>query len=273
MVAYSRSFSDIPFSQEIFEKLEEIRKTNDHEEISPDLKMPELAPQFEARHKLINKLIYQANSDQVLELAAGFSPRGLFMSEENKFNYVEVDLPGVIKEKEQITKEIAKENNFNLPDNLHFEPGNVLDQETFERATEYFNRSKPVTIINEGLLRYLNFEEKAIVAKNIHKVLKKFGGSWITSDISLGKIFSKEDKIVKDHTQKLSTLAGKDIAGNRFETEEDAKKYFEGLGFSVERHSFMEVKDELSSPQKLNLQGSLVKDQMGDAVVFVMKAV
>jgi tRNA A-37 threonylcarbamoyl transferase component Bud32 len=30
MVAYRRTFSDIPFSKEIFEKLEEIRKKNNY---------------------------------------------------------------------------------------------------------------------------------------------------------------------------------------------------------------------------------------------------
>lgn len=109
MVAYRRTFSDIPYSIEIFEALEEIKKRNNYDEIPSDLKKPELSPQFEARHKLIDKLIYQTNSEQVLELASGFSSRGLSMSQEHNFNYVELDLPTVIKEKKQIIKEIAEE--------------------------------------------------------------------------------------------------------------------------------------------------------------------
>lgn len=273
MVAYRRTFSDIPFSQEIFEKLEEIRKRNNYEDISSDLKKPELAPQFEARHKLIDKLIYQSNSDQILELASGFSSRGLSMSKKDNFNYVEMDLPSVIKEKEQIIKEIAKNKEFEVPENLHFESGNVLDFKNFEKATKHFEKSKPVTIINEGLLRYLNFQEKAKVAGNIQKILKEFGGSWITSDISLRKIFSKENKVMNDHIKKISALTGKDIVGNRFETEEEARNFFEKLGFSIESHSFMEVFDNLSSPKRLGLSESQVKYVVEDAVVFVMKAI
>jgi O-methyltransferase involved in polyketide biosynthesis len=170
MVAYRRTFSDIPFSKEIFEKLEEIRKKNNYEDIPSDLKKPELAPQFEARHKLIDKLIYKANSDQILELASGFSSRGLSMSKEDKFNYVEIDLPSVIKEKEEIIKEIGIEKQFEIPKNLYFKSGNVLDFTNLKKATEHFKKTKPITIINEGLLRYLNFQEKAKVAENIHRL-------------------------------------------------------------------------------------------------------
>lgn len=271
MAAYRRTFSDIPFSKEIFEKLEELRKKKNYKEIPSDFKKPELAPQFEARHKLINKLIYQIDSSQILELASGFSSRGLSMSKEDNFNYVEIDLPSVISEKKEIIKEISKNNNFKIPDNLHFEAGNVLEFRNLENATKYFEKSKPITIINEGLLRYLSFQEKAKVAENIHRLLEKFNGVWITSDVSLRKVFSKENKIMNEYVQKISELTGKDIVSNRFETEEDARKFFENLGFLIERHSFMEVKNDLVSPQKINLQDSQVKEQIEDAVVFVMK--
>ncbi|MFH1547305.1 MAG: class I SAM-dependent methyltransferase, partial [bacterium] len=208
-----------------------------------------------------------------LELASGFSSRGLSMSKEDKFNYVEIDLPSVIKEKEGIIKEIAKDEKFEIPENLHFEPGNVLDFESFARAARHFDRSKPLVVTNEGLLRYLTKEEKARVAQNIRKILKEFGGCWITSDISLRKIFSKENKVMNDHVKKISALTGKDIIGNRFETEKEARDFFEKLGFLIERHSFMEVYNDLSSPKKLRLSESQIKDVVEDAVVFVMKAI
>jgi len=56
------------------------------------------------------------------------------------------------------------------------------------------------------LLRYLTKDEKAIVAKNIYKILEEFGGVWITSDISLKRIFSMENKLMKDHVEKIIKL-------------------------------------------------------------------
>lgn len=71
--------------------------------------------------------------------------------------------------------------------------------------------------------------------------------------------------------KKISALTGKDIAGNRFETEEEARSFFEKLGFSIERHSFMEVYNDLSSPKRLKLSESQIKEVLEDAVVFVMR--
>jgi len=271
LVAYRRTFSDIPFSKEIFKKIEAIRQREGQQEITSNLKKPELSPQFEARHKLIDKLIFQVASNQILELAAGFSSRGVSMSKDNNIDYVEVDLPSVILEKVQIIKEIAKENNFQVPNRLHFESANVLDLEKLEKAVVHFERNKPLTIINEGLLRYLTFEEKAKVANNIHKLLEEYGGVWITSDISLRKIFSNQNKVMAGYVKKISELTGKDIENNRFEKEDDARKFFEELGFFIERHSFDEVRDNLVSPMRLGLSESQVNDTLEDAVVFVMR--
>lgn len=184
---------------------------------------------------------------------------------------MELDLPTVVEEKEQIIKEITKEKGSEPPKNLHFQAGNALDFESFENAGKYFNRSKKLVITNEGLLRYLTKEEKAKVAQNINRFLEDFGGVRITSDISLRKIFSKENKVMNEHVEKISKLTGKDIFNNRFETEEEAKEFFENLGFSIERHSFMEVYDDLISPKKLNLSEQQVKDVIEDAVVYIMK--
>lgn len=146
-----------------------------------------------------------------------------------------------------------------------------MDFESFEKGLSYFDKTKPLVITNEGLLRYLTKDEKAKVAQNIHKVLEEFNGVWVTSDISLRKIFSKENEVMKDHVEKISKLTGKDIFSNRFETEEEAKDFFENLGFSIERHSFMEVYDDLTSPKTLHLSEQQVKDVVEDAVVYVMK--
>ncbi len=271
MVAYRRTFTDIPFSREIFKKLEEIIKRNNYKKLPTNLKKLELTPQFEARFKLIDKLIYKHSHNQILELAVGFSSRGLSMSTKDNFNYVEVDLTRVIKEKKQIVKEIGIDKKIKIPKNLHFVSGNVLDFETFEKATKYFNKSQPLVITHEGLLRYLTKEEKAKVAKNIYKILKKFNGVWITSDISLIRIFRQENKVMNKYVEQVAKLTGKNIIANRFETEGEAKKFFKNLGFSIKRYSFMEVYNELTSPKKLKLSEQQTKEVIEDAMVFVMK--
>ncbi len=57
------------------------------------------APILEARYKSIVHLIRSSGTTQVLELASGFSLRGLAMSENSDLVYVDTDLPGIREEK------------------------------------------------------------------------------------------------------------------------------------------------------------------------------
>lgn len=49
------------------------------------------------------------------------------------------------------------------------------------------------------------------------------------------------------------------------------KDFFENLGFSVERHSFLEVMGELTSPEKLDISPQEAEKMIEPAVVFVMR--
>ena len=82
VTAYPRTFTDIPYSNEIFDGLEALRKEGHLPEIEEDQKVDRLAPELEARYKLIDKLLAKAEITQVLELAAGLSTRGLLFTAE-----------------------------------------------------------------------------------------------------------------------------------------------------------------------------------------------
>lgn len=267
LVAYRRSFSDIPYAKEIFEELGGI-KARSFNEVTDEMLAPKIAPQLEARYKIIDKYIKEVNSDQILEIAAGFSGRGLFMTQNPKITYVEFDLPKAINSKKIICQKIMGKNK--IPDNLYFAEGNALDIDALSKAASYF-KDKPITIVNEGLMRYLNFAEKASLANNIHKLLEQYGGIWITPDITLKKLLGAESDISKGHTQIISEMTGVDIERNRFETEEQARVFFENLGYTIERHSFMEVKDELLTPQRLNVSDDELNNLIGTAVLYIMR--
>src|SRR5258706_6395658 len=94
-----------------------------------------------------------------------------------------MDLPGILAEKEEIVKKIIKDKKLGAPKNLYFEAGNALKSEDLDKATSHFDKEKEITIINEGLLRYLSHDEKKQLALAIKSQLQKFGGQWITPDI------------------------------------------------------------------------------------------
>jgi O-methyltransferase involved in polyketide biosynthesis len=267
LTAYRRTFSDIPFSKEIFTELDKLLKSHKFP-ITEDMKAAQLSPQMEARYKLVNHLLKYQKGTQILEIAAGFSSRGLEFCQNPKITYVEFDLPMIIEEKQRIIKTINK--NKDMP-NLHLVKGNALDLDSLLQVEKYFDKRKPLIIINEGLLRYLNFDEKAAVAKNIHNLLMVYGGSWINPDITLKKVMYNENKNVKAHNRLIQQMTKINTDKNRFDTEQQAETFFKNLGFKLERHSYMEVKEQLYSPKILKIHEDTVQEMIIFAIAYVMK--
>ncbi|HUD05775.1 MAG TPA: class I SAM-dependent methyltransferase [Candidatus Saccharimonadales bacterium] len=271
LTAYGRTFTDIPYSQEMFDELEAIRIASGSTETLDVMKDTKLAPQFEARHKLLNGLIAQTGIKQVIEIAAGLSTRGLEMTSNDSVDYVEVDLPAMVADKRKIITDLENKGAIPKRPNLYIEAGSATEADDLLKATSHFNSSEPIVVVNEGLLRYLGFEDKTKYADNVKALLMKFGGVWITSDISLPKIIYKENDVMADRRKRISEITGVNVADNLFKDEDDAKKFFEGLGFDVESHSFLEVTNELTAPAKLNMPTDYVEAINGSAVVFVMR--
>lgn len=222
------------------------------------------APIIEARYKLIDKLLLESNVQQVIELAAGVLPRGLLLSKQG-FVYVETELPKVLK----IKKEVLKKLGVGIPKSLHFVQVNALSSKELNSATKYLIKGKPVAIIHEGLLRYLSFEQKAIVANNIHSVLSKYGGVWITCDITLIEGMKKE--LSSTGIEQVKKVTGVNIEKNAFESVKEAKTFFEKLGFDVEVHYLKEMIGDLHSPKDLNLSKEETIKILGEWVTFRMK--
>ena len=159
-----------------------------------------------------------------------------------------------------------------LPANLRIVSGNALRLADINNAVSSFNPKKPVAVVNEGLLRYLNFDEKTQVANNVHEVLSSFGGVWITCDTTPKKFLATQDKVTKPGmNKKLSSISGKNFKDNMFEDNEHAVKFLSDLGFSVEVHPFTEIINELASPKKLGYALNETKELFGPAVVVVMR--
>ncbi len=271
LTAYGRAFSDNPYAQAVFDELEALQGTPESAETMEIMKDTNLAPQFEARHKLLDRLIGQTGCRQILEVAAGLSTRGLAMTAQEEVTYVELDLPRMMADKRTILGNLQKKGAVPERPNLHHEDGSATEPSDFTRAARHFNPGEPVVVINEGLLRYLSFEDKQRYADNVKVLLGRFGGAWITSDISLPKVLYKEDDIMAERRKRISAITGVNVADNLFKDEADAKRYFEDLGFSVESHSFLEVIDELTTPAKLGMPRDYVEAINASAVCFVMR--
>ncbi|MDR0850034.1 MAG: class I SAM-dependent methyltransferase [Christensenellaceae bacterium] len=251
---YPLMFTDIPFARETFEFLQSKQKV----EYLPD---KILAVELEARHKLIDKLLIKENITQVLELASGFSSRGIEFCKNEKAKYIEIDLPQVIT----LRKECFK--NF-LPENLKILNGNALNNYNF--CEKYFAKNQKVAIIHQGLLRYLTFEEKAIIAENVKNILQKFGGVWITCDFTPAKFIQSQNQNLKGLNEGLSALTDRNNLP-RFKNLEHVKEWLGERGFYVEVHEFAEAEPLLTSPQILNITKQKTKKLLEHAIVCVIR--
>lgn len=259
LTSYPRIFTDIPYEKEIYDWLSKNCKD--------EVKLNKLlAPEIEARYKLTDKLMKQLNISQVLELAAGYSSRGLIYSQKG-YKYVEMDLEEVSNNKRKLINEV-----FEMNDNLKIVSGNALNYDDYIKCDDYFDKDKELAIINEGLLRYLTFDEKRIVGENIYKLLKKHGGVWITCDVTPKKFLVKQDEQNPTLNNNLNTVTSRNSLNDRFEDENHIKEFMGEIGFKdVEIHKFIEVKDELKSFEILEIDKDSCDDLLESAVVAVIK--
>lgn len=267
-VAYCRTFSDIPYSKEIYDELEKNRIKSNAPDLPDEYKFLDMAPLFEARHKLINKLVLEQGYSQILDIAAGLTLRGLEMTRNEDIEYVEVDLPEIIKQKRSIVRAILKKEKITSRKNLHLEIGNALSIKDLKKAAKLFDKDKPIIIITEGLLRYLDFPEKTIVANNVKALLKTFGGVWITPDIIYKRNLSPA---FVANNERVSKLTGINIEANKFSSIDAAQTFFKDLGFKIQFYGFLEVLSDLVSPARLKMSQKDVKEIIGPRIIFVMK--
>lgn len=268
-VAHGRTFSDIPFSKEIFAEVQRIGVEGVDAETVKELTSVDLAPRFEARYKMLNHLIQKSGVNQVFEVASGLTPRGIEMTEASMADvYVELDLPGIMRTKREIVAAIYK-NLGHESGKLFLEEGSALELEDMRAAAAHFDSAKPIAVIMEGFLRYLDFSTKALVAKNTHSILGHFGGVWITTDITLKGTRRHEREV--DRRGYVQQTAGIDMEENMFDSADAAQEFFEKLGFVVERHTLGEVVREMVSPARLNLPLSDIQTRLSKSFAFVMR--
>ncbi|MEO6838074.1 MAG: class I SAM-dependent methyltransferase [Ginsengibacter sp.] len=188
---------------------------------------------FEVRYKTIDLLLQDISIKNILELSSGFSFRGLDKVINNDIHFIDTDLPAIIEEKKEMLKELLT----GIPTpkgKLELFPLNALDEKAFTTITNRFT-SGPIIILNEGLMMYLNEEEKRKLCRIIHSILKERGGYWITADIYLKPPGNIPAFKMDDDLQPL--LDQHKVNENMFESMKGATAFFESEGFTIDREA------------------------------------
>lgn len=185
--AYYRKFSDIAFAAEVATLIgadEAFAEIVREHALEPD-RLTFYAPMFEARYKSITQLIRECGATQVLELASGYSLRGLDLTQTSSIHYVETDLRDVVATKLDLLEDVRRRHNI-APRPLHaVMVADVLDLGQLQIAAAGFDRGRPLVILCEGLVGYLTREETGCLTRNVRGLLSEFtGGWWIVPDFA-----------------------------------------------------------------------------------------
>ena len=211
---------------------------------------------FESRYWSINQLLENLTATNILEISSGFSFRGLDLSNKLPVYYIDTDLPNIITGKQRFIDafEANREapgqppnqpSGSSTPGHYELYPLNALDPIAFQEIVNKFPPG-PLTIVNEGLLVYLDEKEKQQLAANIRKALLARGGHWITADIYIRR---NEAHRKNDAWRQWSKEHG--LEEKKFESFQAAETFFQNAGFIKEKEATQDYSRLTSFPQFL----------------------
>lgn len=214
---------------------------------------------FEKRYRSINQLLWELPVNNILELSSGFSLRGLEAMQHPNIHYIDTDLPGVIELKQSFIQNLQQA----APaagSQLELLPLNALDTEEVYNTTARFP-SGPITIVNEGLLMYLDQNEKKRLCNTIHQILSHSGGYWITADIYIKNKYSSSPRPAEDPLNAF--FDAHRITEKMFNSFEEAEEFFNQQGFTIDKEARIDASELSALPRLLQhaTQGQLHKLQ------------
>ena len=262
LVAYYRQFSDIPFAKDVARYTGAEKAFQDFiraDGLNPD-DLIEYAPILEARYKSIVSLILKSGIGQVLELASGFSLRGLAMTRDPAIAYVESDLRELTAEKTRLIGEIRSQYRLENDGNHHIAVANALHPDELSAAVRPLTPGRKLVIVNEGLIQYFSVSERETLAGNVRGLLSEFGGGiWITPDFMTKADALNISPERKRFRQALTGVTERSFYDSAFDTDEQMEEFFKEFGFESSLHNQAEEALYLSSVPALGLPPDIME--------------
>jgi O-methyltransferase involved in polyketide biosynthesis len=217
---------------------------------------------FESRYQSINQLLEELTATNILEISSGFSFRGLDLSRKKNVFYIDTDLPDIVAGKQHFIDALAAPAaapTGHAPAPGHYElcPLNALDPAAFDEVVKKFPPG-PLTIINEGLLVYLDAKEKAQLCANIRRALLTRSGYWITGDIYLKRQQDDEEK----NAAWRQWSREHNLEEKKFASFGEAENFFHDNGFEKEKEATQDYPRLTSFPQFLKAAGTRTLNEL-----------
>ncbi len=135
----------------------------------------------EIRYNSINHYIRSSGCRYVLDIACGYSPRGMQLAREG-FHYYGADFPIVVEELSPIARELGLTN-------CEYHAVDATNYASLRNITDQIDGS--ICIVVEGLGMYLTAAEAQTVRENIARIMHEHEGSiYVTTDPGNGYLFA-----------------------------------------------------------------------------------
>ena len=205
---------------------------------------------FESRYWSIDQLLKQSDNKNILEVSSGYSLRGLDLCiKDESIHYIDTDLPEIVALKQSMIADLQLDKD--VKGTFELLPLNAMDVSAFNHVISRFN-NQPLTIVNEGLLMYLNVEEKKQLCKTIHTTLKRSGGCWITADVYVKRSAEMTASLPQTKSE-TAFFEQHNIEENKFENYEAAQAFFEDQGFRLVKEAVPNYQDLSVMPHLLQV--------------------
>jgi O-methyltransferase involved in polyketide biosynthesis len=132
----------------------------------------------------LDKIVKSYKPEQIIELACGYSPRGLLMTQQNpNLIYIETDFSTVINRKRKILGEIEVSEKIKLSKNYHLVEIDAIDANLYTSLKNLIDKKKKTLVIAETLTSYLNPREHDFLVNNIEKLFDKIdSGAYLSHE-------------------------------------------------------------------------------------------
>ena len=210
----------------------------------------------EMRYAALNQYIQQNGYKNVMDIACGFSSRGLYMARQG-IRFVGAEFPAVAVYGNNYLKKCLKPDELKL---ASYEVADATDKEQMMAAADLMQG--PVCITMDGLMMYLTHEQQASVLQNIKAILQKHGGCYITTDFSARDFVMGASKVVygeknarevyKESAKVYEDIADADFDQKFFNSDEEVQKFIAAQGLKVKQIPLFSNPIQLYSERGLN---------------------
>lgn len=264
LVAYASKLANIPYADLIFRQLDEHEAMNIIARLirGAESMLDRLVIQMAARSSLIRHQILESGVSQVIGLAEGLSAHGLHVTDKREsLLYIDTDLPAIFQQKQEVLRRLRQHRPNLLLHELDALETNAVDQ----LARAYLQSGRPVAINVEGLVPYLNNDQRRVLLGNVRRVLEAQGGGLaIISGVMTREHYQTTNAVasVRSALAGITAETGCDMWELAFETSDAAMQLFRSEGLHAERVNHLQYRHQItrwlgSTMPKANIEQSL----------------